>query len=132
MIKKRLLLRQVQQDFHQIIIKDQIDQSQLKTLINRYLSYSPAVAIFLLEQLLRLAKKQLQKGILIIESGDQLSKSDQDKIKQQYAHYPIQQVQYHVNTSLLGGIKVRIGDDVYEDSVHSRIDQLKGAIIGIS
>ena len=73
--------------------------------------------------------QEVKKHTLTIETATPLSSSQVQTIKRTMAkNYSIDQVKVIKNRSLLGGIKVRIGDDLYEDTLQSRIAQLKGAI----
>lgn len=88
-------------------------------------------AIFTLTQFKKNLVQILSQHILIIESTLPLSSSQISHIKKIYQQqYLILDIKNIINTSLLGGVKVRIGTNVFDDSIKSKITSLKGAING--
>lgn len=87
-------------------------------------------AIFALKQYLKGLKQLISKNTLVIESANKLSSKDIEQIKRRIKkNYQYSLSEVKVNLTLLGGIRVKIGDLILEDTYLSRIDQLKGAII---
>lgn len=88
-------------------------------------------AIVALSQYLKMIKMGLSKTTLDIESVISLTDV---QVKEVVASIKAKQLVLVVNTktndSLFGGLRVKIGDVVYDDSVSQRIAQLKGAING--
>lgn len=87
-------------------------------------------AIFALEQYLKGYKQLISKNTLVIESANKLSSKDIEQIKRRIKrNYQYSLTEVKVNPTLLGGIRIKIGDLILEDSYLSGIDQLKGVII---
>lgn len=90
-----------------------------------------AQALFCLSEYHKTLQRQVELTTLKIESAATLSPSQVNSIKRHLAAgHQILNVEVTKNSSLLGGVRVKIGDDVFEDTVQSRIEQLKGAIAG--
>ena len=88
-------------------------------------------AIAALSAYLKRIKSELDKTTLKVESPLALDKPQVEKIKDAFAaRYPVSGVKLAVDSSLFGGVKVKLGDMVFDDTIKNRISQLKGAIKG--
>ena len=86
-------------------------------------------AIIALEAYLLGLRRGVEKRTLQIWSTIPLTGDQVDKIsKQMGLNYPVNDVVTSVNTSLLGRLRVKIGDVVYDDSVGKKIVKLQEAI----
>lgn len=94
-------------------------------------SLSHSQAIVALSQYLKMIKMGLSKTTLDIESVISLTDVQvKEVVASIKAKQPVIAVNTKTNDSLLGGLRVKIGDIVYDDSISQRIAQLKGAING--
>lgn len=74
-------------------------------------------------------KKYIQKRTLVIESPIALSSRDQITIRDSLGkQYSIMKSLVKRDSSLLGGLRIKIGDVILDDSVKVRIEQLGQAI----
>lgn len=88
-------------------------------------------AVYAISEFLKQLKKQKDKHSLIVESAIPLSKPNLDAIAKKFAkEYRVSEVKNITNPSLYGGLKIKIGDNIYEDSIQSRIKQVGGMIHG--
>ncbi len=88
-------------------------------------------AIPALSDYYRMLKERIDKTTLTIESPIDLSPGQIERIKSYFGKWhQIKRVSIEINPSLFGGIKVKIGDMVYDNSVQRRILELKGVING--
>jgi F-type H+-transporting ATPase subunit delta len=87
-------------------------------------------AVLALSWYLKGIKRELGKTTLTIESTVDLSPSEvkeiADKLKKQYTIYNIQ---HTTNPSLMGGLRVKIGDMVLDDSLEAKVQELRQAIV---
>lgn len=94
-------------------------------------SLSHSQSIVALSQYLKMIKMGLSKTTLDIESVISLTDVQvKEVVASIKAKQPVIAVNTKTNDSLLGGLRVKIGDIVYDDSISQRIAQLKGAING--
>lgn len=78
---------------------------------------------------LRGVKQEIKKFTLNVETAYPLKKSELDKIAQMVKEeYSVQEVNNMVDSSVLGGMRVKIGDVVYDDTVGRKIVQMKEAV----
>ncbi len=88
-------------------------------------------AIASMSEYLHRIKSEVGKTTLLIESPLSLAAPQQQKIRQSFSDkYLVNDVQTVVDSSLFGGVRVKLGDMVFDDSIRNRINQLKGAIKG--
>lgn len=74
-------------------------------------------------------RAEVSARTLSIESSIDLPEAQVDEIRQVISKiHHVTQVQRTTNSSLLGGLRVKIGDLVFDDSVSRKIEQVKGAI----
>lgn len=76
-------------------------------------------------------KRVISQNTLTIESPIAISKVEAQKISQLLEkHYQISQTNTSINPGLLGGLRLKIGDLVLDDSINGKIDQLGEIIHG--
>lgn len=89
-----------------------------------------ANALAILQSLEKMILKTEKQSQLYIESAFELDKSTTSKIKTDFEKLLGKQLEAKVkkDKDLIGGLKVRNGDFVWENSVLSNLEQLKGVI----
>lgn len=90
-----------------------------------------ADAIFALGLYQKGLKREISKTTLEISSPTTISVEQKNKItKTAQKTFQINKVQTTVDPSLLGGLCIKIGDVVFDDTVQNKIGYLKGVING--
>lgn len=106
------------------------DQERVKEIISELRKEGVSKSIPILQHYLTLMKRKINsyQGVLETSSNENstLSKIFSEKLRQAMGN-KIDLVQIK-NESLIAGFKLRIGDDVYEDSLSSRISRLKKSL----
>lgn len=86
-------------------------------------------SIMALEAYLKGVKREAEKTLLQIWSATPLTSGQVDEIlKQIKGNFPVTEVRAEVEPSLLGGLRVKLADVVYDDSVGKKIVKLQEAI----
>lgn len=86
-------------------------------------------AIWLLSEYSKKLKLMLDSKTMMVESVIPLSQKELSKLRKKFSsQYEIFNTEFKLSPSLLGGLKVKIGDYIFEDSIISRINQLGRAI----
>jgi F0F1-type ATP synthase delta subunit len=75
-------------------------------------------------------KRKVEETTLVIESADTLSDKDTKEIANSFKSHTISKVEVKMNPQLIGGLRVRLGNTIFDDSIENRIQQLGGAIKG--
>ncbi len=90
-----------------------------------------AEAIELLSEFFKRIKAEINLTHMLVESVIPLSKKQKDIIRKKFSlRFNITSAEFKLNPQILGGLKIRVGDHIYDDSIRSRIYQVKEAIAG--
>lgn len=100
-----------------------LDEGLVRQTVTAVLAKKPRGYMQILSQFQRLVKLDIQERTALVESavemdetmGKQISKSLQDQ------HGPGLHISYTVNPKLLGGLRIRVGSDIYDGSVAGRL-----------
>lgn len=124
---KKRLKNLVNQAVAATFVKGKLNQAKLKSFLGSFKKLPTTDGIFALTQYKKGIQRELSKTTLIVESPIKLSNQDIAKLKKRFK---ITDLEQNINKDLLGGLKIRLGDTVIDDSVSSKIEQLKGVIYG--
>lgn len=106
-----------------------LDDGKLRAVIARLVESKPRDFHAILAALQRLTRLELDRRKVTVESAVDLDSATRQRIvaglAKQYG--PDLVVQYELNPSLLGGLRIRVGDDVFDGSVQGRLDRLANA-----
>ena len=106
-----------------------LDESKMRTVITRLIEEKPRDYKAILSALQRLTRLDLAKREVMVESAVELDESSRQRVvaglAKQYG--PDLSVQYKITPDLLGGLRIRVGNDVFDGSVKGRIDRLAAA-----
>jgi F-type H+-transporting ATPase subunit delta len=105
----------------------QLDHGKIGSLVQSLIARKPRYYIDILESYKRLLRLELEKHHAIVESAAELSSPTSSKIvsrlKQKYGADLT--MEFHVDPSLLGGLRVRVGSDVWDGTVRNRLNLLQ-------
>jgi F-type H+-transporting ATPase subunit delta len=106
-----------------------LDEDKLRTVIKRLVERKPRSYQGILSTLHRQVRLDLAKRHVIVESAKQLDEATGQSIanKMISQHGDGLTFEYKVKPALLGGIRIRKGDDVWDGSVKGRLDKLANA-----
>ncbi|BCX47888.1 F0F1ATP synthase subunit delta [Haloferula helveola] len=106
-----------------------LDEERLAKAVRQLATEKPRDYRGILGALKRLVRLELESRRVIIESADTLDEATQQRVTAGLiAKYGNQLTfEYRVNPELLGGLKVRVGSDVWDGSVKGRLDRLAQA-----
>lgn len=129
MKNKRKILEIVEQTVKDSFQGGKLSASKVNRYINLFKQLPKSVAITYLTAYKRGLKREEEKTILNIQSSVPLSSAHKQIILNLFKkENRISKVEVQTNPSLLGGVLIKIGDMIYEDTITSRINQL-GEII---
>lgn len=96
-------------------------------------SQPTAESIFALSEYLKGVKRIMRQNTMYIETVIPLSTAQIKKIKRIVEkRVKITKVLTQINPEILGGFKLKIGDEIWDESILAKINQVKGAISGRS
>lgn len=106
-----------------------LDESKLRTVITRLIESKPRDYRAVLMALQRLTRLELEARKVTVESAVEIDDSTRQRVvaglAKQYG--PDLVVQYQVTPTLLGGLRIRVGNDVFDGSVQGRLERLANA-----
>ena len=106
-----------------------LDDDKLRTVITRLVESKPRDFHAILVALQRLTRLELDRRKVTVESAVELDDATRQRVvsglNKQYG--PDLVVQYQVNPALLGGLRIRVGNDVFDGSVQNRLERLANA-----
>ena len=105
----------------------QLDRGKIASLVQSLIDKKPRHFLDILENYKRLIRLEVEKRHARIESASQLSAEVSSRIlknlKKKYGKDLTTEVV--VKPELLGGMRIRIGSDVWDGSVRNRLERLK-------
>lgn len=110
-------------------VNGQLDDNKLRDLVSKLIASQPRDYRAILAALQRLARLEMARREVLVESATELDAGSKQRVESGLTaeHGPNLNIQYKVNPSLLGGLRVRVGDDVLDGSVQGRLDRLSKA-----
>ena len=106
-----------------------LDETKLRTVIDRLVESKPRDYRAILTAIQRLTRLELERREVTVESAVEVDAATRERVVaglvNQYG--PGLNVQYQVTPALLGGLRIRVGNDVFDGSVKGRLDRLADA-----
>ena len=122
--------RTSRQLFRICIAEGKLDESRVRTVVNGVASSKPHGYLGILDSFSRLVANEINKQLAVVESATQLTPaiaSDlQSSLSQKYGR-PLT-LEFKIVPELLGGIRVKVGSDVWDGSVKARLEALKNSL----
>lgn len=107
-----------------------LDEAKLRTAVNGLVEAKPRDYSAILSALQRLVRLELESRKVTIESAVELDVASRERVvaglAKQYG--PDLEVQYQTTPTLLGGLRIRVGNDVLDGSVQGRLDRFVNAL----
>jgi F-type H+-transporting ATPase subunit delta len=105
----------------------QLDRGRVDSLIQSLIAKSPRGFYRILDAYKRLLRLELLKRHAVIESAEPLDQQTTSKVAMALGkkYGPDLTTEFLVNSELLGGMRIRVGSDVWDGSVRNRLEQLQ-------
>jgi F-type H+-transporting ATPase subunit delta len=109
--------------------EDRLDEAKLRSVISRLVESQPRDFKAILTALQRLTRLDQERREVLIESAVELDEATRQRVISGLIHQygPGLIAQYQVIPTLLGGLRIRVGDDVFDGSVQNRLERLAAA-----
>ncbi len=104
-----------------------LDDGRIKEITSRIAESKPRGYLGILQEYARLLRLESEKLEALIESAIELgAQTGNDLVNDLRAKYGGDlNAEFRVNPELLGGMRVKVGSDVWDGSVRARLNQLK-------
>jgi F-type H+-transporting ATPase subunit delta len=106
-----------------------LDETKLRTVVARLIESKPRDYRAVLVALQRLTRLDADRRRVTVESAVALDEASRQRVVDGLAkaHGPNLTISYTVNPELIGGLRIRVGNDVLDGSVQGRITRLANA-----
>jgi F-type H+-transporting ATPase subunit delta len=106
-----------------------LDEAKLSAAVRQLATEKPRDYRGVLMALKRLVRLDAERRRVIVESATELDQGARDRIVSNIAvKYGVDLAfEFRTNPELLGGLKIRVGNDVFDGSVKGRLDRLANA-----
>ena len=105
------------------------DEAKLRTVIAHLVEAKPRDFAAILAALQRLTRLEFERREVTVESAVTLDDASRQRVVTGLANQygPDLVVQYKTTPALLGGLRIRVGNDVFDGSVQGRLERLASA-----
>jgi F-type H+-transporting ATPase subunit delta len=104
----------------------QLDGGRVSSLVRSLIEKKPRNYVAVLQAYKRLLRLEIEKRTAVIESASELAEENArqivDNLKRRYG--TDLSPQFVTNPELLGGMRIRVGNDVWDSSVRNRLQRL--------
>ena len=106
-----------------------LDETKLRTVVARLIESKPRDYRAVLIALQRLTRLDADRRRVTVESATALDDASRQRVVDGLAkaHGPNLTISYTVNPELIGGLRIRVGNDVLDGSVQGRLARLANA-----
>jgi F-type H+-transporting ATPase subunit delta len=106
---------------------DRLDSGKVSSLVDSLIARRPRRYIDVLKNYRRLLRLEIEKRRAKVESASLLTPDTSwqitNRLKQKYGDDL--QAEFTVDPALLGGVRIRVGSDVWDGSVRNRLERLQ-------
>ena len=112
--------------FNTCRVNDVLDESRVRQAVSTVIAQKPRGYVGILSHFQRLVKLDVERRSARVENAVETAPALMESIKGQITKRYGQgvDVQFGVNKDLIGGIRVKVGSDVYDGSVRARLNAL--------
>lgn len=113
--------------FRSCVVKGLLDENRARQAVARVLEAKPRGYLAILSQFERLVKLDMERRTARVESAVALPAdlSAKTKAALEKAYGPGLNLSFGVNPALLGGVRIKVGSDVYDGSIQARLAALQ-------
>jgi F-type H+-transporting ATPase subunit delta len=118
--------REAKELFRAVLVNGVLDENRVRQVINKVAQAKPRGYIEILSHFQRLVKLEVERRTAKVESAVALSPELQADVKNKLAGIYGQglDISFAQNPALLGGLRIKVGSDVYDGSVQARLENL--------
>jgi F-type H+-transporting ATPase subunit delta len=116
--------------FNSCKVNGLLDETRVRQTVSAVVAQKPRGYVGILSHFQRLVKLDLERRTARVESAAPVSEALQQSLKAQLAARYGQglNVSFAVNAGLIGGMRVKVGSDVFDGSVKARLADLEAAM----
>ncbi len=118
--------REAKELYRASFVNGVMDENRVRQVVTKVAEAKPRGYIGILSHFHRLVKLELERRTARVESAGSLSPEMQSDVtaKLTRLYGPGLNISFSQNPALLGGLRIRVGSDVYDGSVQARLENL--------
>ena len=122
--------RTSRQLFRLCLVDGKLDESRVRAVVARVAADKPRGYIAILDSLSHQVAAEIERQRAVVESATALTADQQASLKSGLATKYGRELalEFQVNPELLGGIRVKVGSDVWDGTVKARLEALKNQL----
>ena len=115
--------REAKQLFKSCRVDGQLDENRVRQAVSLLIEKKPRGYFGILKELQRLLKLDVASRTARVESAVALSEAQQQSVRENLGRMKSGEVavEFAENMDLIGGMRVKIGDDVFDGSIKTRL-----------
>src|SRR6266568_7145329 len=115
--------REAKQLFRSCLVNGLLDENRARQMVQRVLELKPRGYVAILSHFQRLLKLDIQRRTATIESAVILAPDLRERVQANLgrAYGPGLNINFAQNPALIGGMRIKVGSDVYDGSVQARL-----------
>ena len=118
--------RQSKELFDLSIVDGRLDENRLRTIATEIVEKKPRHYVQMLKFITRLTRLEAARHHAVVESATQLSDERRTEISSNLAtKFGKITTEFRHSPSLIGGLRVKLGSNVWDGSIQSRLETLK-------
>ena len=111
------------------VVDGALDAGRVRTVARHLAGSDRRGAVALLEAFHRLVRLDRDRHSAVVETAAPLGESMRDELRRGVARaYGDVETTFAENPALIGGIRIKVGSDVYDGSVRARLDALSARL----
>jgi len=118
--------REAKELFRDCIVNDVLDENRVRQVVSKVAELKPRGYAMILSHFYRLVRLEIERRTASVESAVVLSPEMQfgvtSRLNQIYGQGL--NISFAQNAALLGGLRIKVGSDVYDGSVQARLENL--------
>ncbi|HEX4264844.1 MAG TPA: F0F1 ATP synthase subunit delta [Verrucomicrobiae bacterium] len=118
--------REAKELFRASVVNGVLDENRVRQVVGKVAELKPRGYIGILSHFHRLVKLEIERRTAKVESAVVLSPELQADVKSKLSKIYGQglNISFAQNPALLGGLRIKVGSDVYDGSVQARLENL--------
>jgi F-type H+-transporting ATPase subunit delta len=119
--------RDAKQLFRICLVKGLLDETRVRAAVKKVIELKPRGYVAILSHFQRLVKLDIERRTARVESATPLSEDLQSKVRENLAQAYGQglSISFLQNPALIGGLRIKVGSNVYDGSVQARLHALE-------
>jgi F-type H+-transporting ATPase subunit delta len=119
--------REAKELFRSCFVNGLLDETRVRQAVQKVIDLKPRGYVGILSHFQRLVKLDLDRRTARVESATPLAESLQATLKSGLSRIygPGLNISFSQNPALIGGLRVKVGSDVYDGSIQARLAALE-------